>query len=157
VTIDRSRTVWLFIGLAALVVASAPLPGQAAQSPAARHFRIQASQYAFAPAQIRVQPGDSVTIELTSTDTVHGLYVDGYGVAVQADPGQTAALTFVADRPGSFRLRCSVTCGPLHPFMLGRLVVGSNTMFARALGLTALAAFGMLLTSRRPAPGSLST
>ncbi len=44
-----------------------------------RVFRIEASQFAYNPGEIRVNPGDTVTIELISTDVVHGLYVDGYG------------------------------------------------------------------------------
>jgi heme/copper-type cytochrome/quinol oxidase subunit 2 len=94
-----------------------------------------------------VNPGDRVTIELQSTDVVHGLYVDGYQVAQTVDPGQTARLTFVADRAGTFRLRCSVTCGPLHPFMIGKLVVGSNALLWRAAGLALLALAGVFTST----------
>lgn len=105
-----------------------------------RVFRIEASQYAYNPGVIRVNPGDTVTIELVSTDVVHGLYVDGYGVSVQADPGQTTRLAFVAERPGSFRFRCNVTCGAMHPFMIGKLHVGQNSLLWRGIGLALLAA-----------------
>ena len=87
---------------------------------------MEASQFSYSPSATEVNHGDTVTISLTSTDAVHGLYVDGYGVSVQADPGQTASLTFVAKRPGSFRFRCNVTCGALHPFMIGKLTVGQR-------------------------------
>jgi len=80
-----------------------------------------------------------VTIELIATDVVHGLYLDGYDLEIIANPGQTATLTFVADKPGAFRLRCSVTCGALHPFMIGKLNVGVNLLFYRAIGLSILA------------------
>ena len=79
-----------------------------------------------------------MTIELTSNDVVHGLYLDGYKLEISADPGQTASLTFVADRPGSFRFRCSVTCGELHPFMIGKLKVGQNSLFWRGIGLAVI-------------------
>jgi heme/copper-type cytochrome/quinol oxidase subunit 2 len=78
-------------------------------------------------------------------DVVHGLYVDGYGVSVTADPGQTASLTFIADNAGSFRFRCNVTCGALHTFMIGKLQVGANTWLWRAIALTVLAALAMLV------------
>lgn len=113
-----------------------------------RVFRLSASQYAYAPAELHVNPGDTVTIELLSTDAVHGLYVDGYGVSVESDPGQTASLTFIADRPGSYRFRCNVTCGSLHPFMIGKLTVGNNTALFRGLGLTMLGAVGIMLGMR---------
>jgi heme/copper-type cytochrome/quinol oxidase subunit 2 len=130
-------------------VAFVPLPAAAGQHPASRLVRIQASQYAYAPAEVHVNPGDEVTIELTSVDAVHGLYIDGYGVSVQADPGQTASLTFIADRSGTFRFRCSVTCGALHPFIIGKLTVGADTLLYRSIGLGLLAALGVMLSTRR--------
>ena len=147
---------WLLVGLAALVVAFAPFPAAADQQPTERLFRLAASQYTYAPAQLHVNPGDTVTIELISTDAVHGLYVDGYGVSVESDPGQTASLTFVADRPGSYRFRCNVTCGALHPFMIGRLTVGNNTTLYRGIGLTLLGAVGVVLGMRKPDEGGFA-
>lgn len=134
---------WILIGIAALVVAFVPLPSASRQS-AERYFEIDASSFAYSPAVLKVNPGDDVTITLTSTDVVHGLYVDGYNINVIADPGQSATLTFKADRPGSFRLRCSVTCGALHPFMLGKLQVGNNTLYWRGIGLSLVALIGLI-------------
>lgn len=139
---------WSLIGLAALVVAFAPFPGSAASS-ASHTFRIEAGQFAYSPSELHVNPGDRVTIELISTDVAHGLYLDGYDLSVEADPGQTASLAFVADRPGSFRFRCNVTCGAMHPFMIGKLTVGPNTTLYRASGLALLAAAGLLLAEKR--------
>lgn len=148
---------WFAIAAAALAVAFAPLPFiPAAAAPASRTFRIEASQFSYSPSELHVDPGDHVTIELVSTDVVHGLYVDGYDASVQADPGQTATLTFIADRPGSFRFRCNVTCGALHPFMIGRITVGTDAAFYRGIGLALVGAIGMLLFSQRSAiPGGL--
>ena len=123
--------------IAGFVVAFAPLP-ESRSIPTDRTFQVGASSFEFTPAVLNVNPGDRVTIELTSTDVVHGLYLDGYDLQVTSDPGQTASLTFVADRNGSFRFRCSVTCGDLHPFMIGKLRVGSNTLLWRSVGLTAV-------------------
>ena len=145
---------WFPIATAALAVAFAPLPFvPSAAPPALRSFRIEASQFAYSPSELNVNPGDRVTIDLVSTDVVHGLYVDGYGASVEADPGQTATLTFVADRPGSFRFRCSVTCGALHPFMIGKLTVGTDTALVRAVGLTLVGAIGILLFRKPSLPG----
>jgi heme/copper-type cytochrome/quinol oxidase subunit 2 len=138
---------WCLVGAAALAVAFAPLPFlTAATETESRTFRIEGSQYAYSPAELHVNPGDIVTIELVSTDVVHGLYVDGYGVSVEADPGKTTSLTFVADRSGSFRFRCNVTCGALHPFMIGKLTVGDNTALFRGMGLTLIGALGVMLS-----------
>lgn len=104
-------------------------------APSRRAFRVEASATAFRPAILALQPGDSVAIELVATDVVHGLFIEGYGLSVTAEPGRPGWLTFVADRRGSFRLRCSVTCGPLHPFVVGRLDVGPNWLLWRGVTL----------------------
>lgn len=117
--------------LAAVVVAFAPLPLPQPEA-TERTIRVEASQFAYQPGTFRVNPGDRVTIELTSADVVHGLALDGYDVEMSADPGQSSQLTFIADQRGIFRFRCSVTCGDMHPFMVGKLQVGPNTLLWRA-------------------------
>lgn len=137
------------LALAGLAVVFVPLPARPI-APAEKNFRIEASQYAYSPGEITVNPGDIITINLVSTDVVHGLYVDGYGLSVIADPGQSASLTFVADKPGSFRLRCNVTCGAMHPFMIGKLNVGSNQWLYRSIGLAFIGVLFALVLSRKP-------
>lgn len=129
---------------AALVIAFAPAPSFAAP-PAERRFRIEAGSFEYTPPIIAVNPGDRVTLELVSTDFVHGLYVDGYDLNLTAEPGHTQRLTFVADKAGAFRFRCSVTCGAMHPFMIGKLSVGPNWLLWRAAGLSLIAAAGVTL------------
>jgi heme/copper-type cytochrome/quinol oxidase subunit 2 len=146
----RSYLSLLLFATAGLVVAFAPLPVRSVV-PKERTFRIDARQYAYSPSELHVNPGDMVTFELVSTDVVHGLYVDGYGVSLEADPGQTATLTFVADRPGSFRFRCNITCGAMHPFMIGKLTVGANHWLYRGIGLSIVATLGVLMWTKRKA------
>jgi len=134
----------LFV-MAGLVVAFAPLPDPAI-APQARTFRMDARQFAYSPSDLQVNLGDTVTIQLLSTDVVHGLYVDDYDVSVEADPGQTATLTFTADKPGSFRFHCNVTCGAMHPFMIGKITVGTNNWLFRSIGLAALAIAGVMVS-----------
>lgn len=138
---------WALLGAVGLVIALAPIPTQAAR-PTERTIRVEASSFEYSPAVVSVRRGDRVTIELVSTDVVHGIYIDGYGVEVIADPGQTASLSFVANQVGTFRMRCSVTCGALHPFMIGKLKVGSNDLLWRAGGLAVLACLVGLSLSR---------
>ena len=139
----------LFV-MAGLVVAFAPLP-VSPLAPQERTFRIDARQYAYSPSELKVNAGDTVNIQLVSTDVVHGLYVDGYNVSIEADPGQTKTLTFVADKPGSFRFRCNITCGAMHPFMIGKLNVGGNNWLFRSFGLATLAVFGALISIKQKA------
>jgi heme/copper-type cytochrome/quinol oxidase subunit 2 len=131
-----------------LVVAFAPLPVPVI-APQEKTFRIEARQFAYSPSELEVNPGDTITIQLVSVDVVHGLYIDGYDLSVEADPGQTATLTFTADKPGSFRFRCNVTCGAMHPFMIGKLTVGTNDWLLRSAGLAVIAVLGVLILARR--------
>ena len=137
----------LFV-MAGLVVAFAPLPVSPIASQE-RAFRIEAGQFAYSPYELKVNPGDTVNIQLVSTDVVHGLYMDGYDISIQADPGQTKTLSFVADKPGSFRFRCNVTCGAMHPFMIGKLNVGSNHWLFRSIGLALLAVVGVIISIKQ--------
>ncbi|MFO8035225.1 MAG: cupredoxin domain-containing protein [Anaerolineales bacterium] len=138
----RSHLSKLGFFLAVVLVAFSPIPRRQ-RTPEQHTVEIQASQFAFQPAVVKVKPGDRVTLELTSTDVVHGLYLDGYDLEITADPGQTSSVTFTADRQGSFRFRCSVSCGALHPFMIGKLKVGSNLLLWRGGGLAALTVLGL--------------
>jgi heme/copper-type cytochrome/quinol oxidase subunit 2 len=135
---------------AGLVVAFVPLPVPTT-SHQVKTFRIEAGQFAYSPSELKVNPGDTVNIQLVSTDVVHGLYVDGYDISIQADPGQTTILSFVANKPGSFRFRCNVTCGAMHPFMIGRLTVGSNEWLFRSMGLALIAIVGVIVSARQKA------
>jgi heme/copper-type cytochrome/quinol oxidase subunit 2 len=130
-----------------LLTLLAPLPAALAvdAAPQERHVAISARSFAFEPGTVRVNRGDTVVIDLESTDVVHGLYVDGYDVSTQAEPGRPGQLTFIADRDGAFRFRCNVSCGNLHPFMIGKLVVGPNLTWWRAIAATLITAVGALV------------
>ena len=134
---SQIAVVAVLLAIAVLVV---PAPTSLA-APQERHIRIEASRFQYTPSVVSVNPGDRVTIDLTSTDVVHGLYVDDYALNITADPGQTTRLTFVADKAGTFALRCSAPCGPVHPFMVGKLNVGPNWLLWRAIGVAGIAAF----------------
>jgi heme/copper-type cytochrome/quinol oxidase subunit 2 len=127
--------------MAGLVVTLAPLPVQSI-STQERTFRIEARQFAYSASELKVNSGDTVTIQFVSTDVVHGLYIDGYDISVEAEPGQSTTLTFVANQSGSFRMRCHVTCGAMHPFMIGKITVGRNDWLYRSIGLAILGVVG---------------
>ncbi|MCS7127615.1 MAG: hypothetical protein NZ953_04440, partial [Thaumarchaeota archaeon] len=51
------------------------------------------------------------TFIITSSDVFHGFMISGYGVNVVVSPGDYVKITFVADKIGTFEIRCSVYCG----------------------------------------------
>ena len=110
-----------------------------------------AEQYVFDPPVLRVNRGDRVILTLQAADVVHGFYLDGYDIKARVEPGISQTIEFTADKAGKFRYRCSVSCGTLHPFMIGELIVGPNTPLIRAGGLAILAAVATLFFVRPPA------
>lgn len=119
-----------------------------AAAPQTRYVTLTASQFAFDPPVLHVNRGDRVVLTLQATDVVHGLYLDGYNIRARVEPGLSSQLEFVADRSGKFRYRCSVSCGALHPFMIGELVVAPNDTWLRAGALTLITAIGTLIYLR---------
>jgi heme/copper-type cytochrome/quinol oxidase subunit 2 len=126
-----------------LVVWLVPMPGSARAT--THEIKLDASQYAYTPGRVQVNQGDRVIITLTASDVVHGFYLDGYGLERRVEPGVAQQIVFTADKAGKFRYRCAVNCGPLHPFMIGELVVASNTPYWRAIVMVLVAAAGMLV------------
>jgi plastocyanin/ferredoxin len=136
----RRALIILVLALAVLLV---PWPA-GSTAPTQHTIVVEASNFAYRPAEIRVNQGDRVVLEFTSADVVHGLSLDGYDLNLKAEPGHSARAEFVATAPGTFRFRCSVTCGPLHPFMIGQLSVAPNWPFWRAAALAVVVGVGAL-------------
>lgn len=153
----RGPALWLLLGavavggMAGFLTTSRPAP------PRERSFTILARQYAYEPAVIRVNRGDTVRLRFGSLDVMHGFYLEGHDLNVTitpmrstvelgrpSRPGQRETVeevVFKADREGKFRYRCSNTCGFMHPFMLGEMIVGPNSLLPTSVGMT----FGVLL------------
>ena len=132
----------------------------AAHPPQDRTFHVEARKYAYEPSIIHVNLGDRVTIYLKSLDVTHGFYLDGYDLDAKITPDEKPKLRhpsrgaafvevpeihFVANRAGKFRYRCSQSCGFMHPFMIGELVVAPNRLFTAGVGGVIGVALAVLL------------
>ncbi len=116
--------------------------------------KVATFQFGFTPNVIRANVGDEILIHLTSKDVSHGFYLDGYGIEERVEAGQTKDVRFIAGRAGTYRFRCAVTCGSLHPFMIGQLVVEPNVPFgAAAAVIVGTGAAGYLWSARRREAG----
>lgn len=149
------------IGLGALGFLASPGP----PDPQERSITVHARQYGYDPEVIRLNRGDTVRLRFVSQDVVHGFYLEGYDLDVAilpmhptvevhrpSRPGKREVVqevVFTADREGKFRYRCSHTCGFMHPFMLGELVVGPNRLLPASLGMTAGVLLGGLFVVLR--------
>lgn len=131
-----------------------------------RTFTVTAHKYAYDPPLLQVNRGDVIHIRLAAKDVTHGFYLEGYDLDAKARPDdpdfwvrhpsqksekyeQVQEISFVANRSGKFRYRCSMTCGYMHPFMQGELIVSPNSLFSTSVGLSLGLAAGMLLMFRR--------
>jgi cytochrome c oxidase subunit 2 len=93
--------------------------GQSASTGETKSFTIKATNWAFEPAEIRVNKGDTVEIKLVNEEGYHEVEIKGYGKTIKGD--QT--IKFTADKTGEFEFICSVFCGTGHDDMIGKLIV----------------------------------
>lgn len=98
-------------------------PGVVPLGPGRYEVRMVAGVWFFAPNEVRVRPGSTVTFVATSRDVVHGFYLHGAHVNVMLLPGQVARVTARFDRPGEYPFVCHEYCGIAHHTMWGRVVV----------------------------------
>jgi heme/copper-type cytochrome/quinol oxidase subunit 2 len=127
------------------------LVGLRSPSPVKKDISIKARQYAYEPAKLEANMGDTLIISLASLDVVHGFYLEGYDTDAEIYPGKKKIkvrkpsegnewedadlITIVANKPGKFRYRCSHTCGTMHPFMQGELIVSPNIPYHAGIGV----------------------
>jgi heme/copper-type cytochrome/quinol oxidase subunit 2 len=140
-----------------VITGMALLVANQSERPGSKSFMIRARKYDYDPPVIHISQGDTVHIRLTTLDVVHGFYLDGHDIDAHVYPSpphmtlrdaehpdafrDVDEIVFVAHKTGKFRYRCSQTCGPLHPFMQGEMIVGPNYPLHAGIG----AALGLLL------------
>lgn len=136
--------------------------GWSTVKPVKREILIKARQYAYEPEKLEVNKGDTLIIKFVSMDVVHGFYVEGYDIDVEILPNQKEIkvrqpskheewqmayeIVIITDKPGKFRYRCSHTCGTMHPFMQGELIVQPNTPYHASIGGVIGFVIGLLIS-----------
>lgn len=70
-----------------------------------------------------VPAGRDVKLAITSDDVIHGFYLPGYRIQVDAVPGMRTFAWFKASRLGVFDILCTVYCGTNHSGMMAKLYV----------------------------------
>ncbi len=98
-------------------------PGVVQVGPGRYEVRMVAQIWSFAPNEIRVPAGSTVTFVATSKDVVHGLLIRGANVNVMLLPGQVARVTARFDRAGEYPFVCHEYCGIAHHTMWGKVIV----------------------------------
>jgi plastocyanin len=93
------------------------------QAAAGADIALEASDFAFQPTELSVDPGASTTVEFTNGDDVeHSFTSDDLGLDEAVEGGASATITIDApDNDGTHEFHCR-----FHPQMKGKVVVGSG-------------------------------
>jgi cytochrome c oxidase subunit II len=83
--------------------------------------------------RLYVPVGRPVLVNLVSLDVLHGFYLPAFRVKRDVVPGMKNHAWFVADRPGSYDLFCSVYCGLDHSAMITTVEALPEAEFAHWL------------------------
>jgi len=77
-------------------------------------IQVTAKRFVFEPAEITVEKGEPVVLELKSVDVPHGLRIRELNLDVKVGKGATIQAPFTPEALGDFVGHCSVFCGPGH-------------------------------------------
>jgi heme/copper-type cytochrome/quinol oxidase subunit 2 len=163
------KKAWYLIFLSLALAVVIPLWIQFFPTKAKTHsISLEAKKYGYSPSRIVVSKGDTIILKPTSLDATHGFLLDGYPLEfimrkgatflkytwededgkLQADWDRVPEVDFVADKAGKYTFRCTQTCGNLHPFMTGELIVRANTPYHLFLSLSIWMVFSLLIYFR---------
>lgn len=145
------------ICLSLVVVLALTYSMKSSPEPITRVIELKAQKYGYSPNRIIVNQGDTIILKPTSLDVTHGFLLDGHDIEAvikqeglaflkytwEDDEGRThtdwdkvRSIEFQADKTGKFTYRCNQTCGNLHPFMTGELIVKPNSPFHLFISLS---------------------
>ena len=163
------KNAWYLIILSLVLVVAIPLSIQFLPTKAESHtITLEAKKYGYSPSRLVVNEGDTIIIKPTSLDATHGFLLDGYPLefimrkgatflkytwedddgGLQSDWDRVSEVEFVAAKAGKFTFRCTQTCGNLHPFMTGELIVKPNSSYYLFISLSIWLVFSLLLYIR---------
>lgn len=98
-------------------------PGVRQTGPGQYEVVMTSQIWAFAPSEIRLPAGSTVTFVTTSKDVVHGLLIPRAHVNVMLLPGQISRVTARFEKPGEYAMFCHEYCGIAHHTMWGKIIV----------------------------------
>ncbi len=82
-----------------------------------------AYQWRYSYCSITVYQGQTVVLNLKSSDVPHGFALEGTQIGALIPPESVTTIKFKATEKGEFPYFCTVFCGEGHPNHRGRLIV----------------------------------
>jgi cytochrome c oxidase subunit 2 len=133
----------LFVGLSAYVVLTNPFisPGEASAAVDGDDERVQVTGYRYGwqfsyPGEnvtsqgVLVLPANrSVTLNMTSSDVLHSLFIPRLGIKKDTFPGEYTKARTRATKFGSYRAYCTELCGVGHSRMRANVTVVNRTAY----------------------------
>jgi cytochrome c oxidase subunit 2 len=98
-------------------------PGVVEVGPDRYEVHMTAGIWYFAPPEIRVPAGSTVTFIATSRDVIHGLFLPDTNINLMLLPGRVARATAQFHTPGEHLFVCHEYCGIAHHTMFGKVIV----------------------------------
>jgi cytochrome c oxidase subunit II len=108
---------------AAALAVTVLLAGVAGHGAEPRVVKISAKKFDFTPPEVHLKKGETVVLELTSEDRVHGFNLAAFKIRKDIVPKEVTRVMLTPDKAGTFSFRCDVFCGDGHEDMTGTMVV----------------------------------
>jgi len=89
----------------------------------ARIIRIEAKKFIYTPNEITIRQGESVILELTALDFVHGFNIPDLHIRTDIVPGKVTRLPLQFPEAGQVSFLCDNFCGSGHEEMAGNFTV----------------------------------
>lgn len=86
---------------------------------------------------VTIPPGSTVFIGAPKNNSHNGNYF--------TDENEARANPIVFNQPGKFKIRCAITCGPLHPFMIADINVSPDYTLLIFVLITVSFSLGILV------------
>lgn len=122
----NERRNWLVVAVAGLAAPWLVLKQVSAQSSAPKRVvKITAQRFQFSPASIGARAGETLELQISSLDFVHGLSIPDLKLRADLPPQRLTTLVVKFDKPGTYDFLCDNFCGDHHEDMSGKFVVSA--------------------------------
>ena len=98
-------------------------------APGRYEAHVVSKMWSFRPSPLKVPKGSVVDFYLTSTDIVHGFYIDGTDVNLMAIPNAVTYAQARFTKPGKYQVICHEFCGLGHQAMWARVRIVEPSSF----------------------------
>ena len=115
------------IAIALLIIVASSCMGLAmsatTNSAAPRVIKIHAQRFTYTPNEIVIKANETVTLEFTSQDFVHGFKIPDLNLRADLPPGKTTTIQLTPQKAGEYEFLCDNFCGDGHEKMSGKIIV----------------------------------